>query len=122
MILMNSRKYEIAVLRSVGMKKSRIIVNYLIENLAFIWGLTLIALIAAQFISRIFTGMIFRDIQDLVSPEIFKQLTRSANLELILQNTGLVFGGTAVVVILSLILACINIIRFEPLKIFNKRY
>jgi len=122
MILMNNRKYEIAVLRSAGMKKSRVIVNYLIENLAFIWGLTLIALITAQFISWIFAGMIFRGIQDLLSPEVFKQLTQGINLNLLVQNIGLIFGGTTIIVMMSLILACINIIRFEPLKIFNKQY
>jgi len=121
-ILLNNRKYEIAVLRSVGMKKSKLIVSYLIENLAFIWGISIISLITAQFITGIFTGNVFAGIQNLVSPEMFESLTHGANLELLLKNIGIVFGGTTVVVMLSLILACINIIRFEPLKIFNKQY
>jgi ABC-type antimicrobial peptide transport system permease subunit len=121
-ILLNSRKYEIAVLRSVGMKKRRIITNYLIENLAFIWGISVVSLIAAQFISRIFTGRVFEGIQDLVAPEMFRHLTQGANIELLLQNVGLVFAGTTAVVMLSLILACVNIVRLEPLKIFNKQY
>jgi hypothetical protein len=122
LILLNSRKYEIAVLRSSGMKKSRLIANYLIENLAFIWSISLISLVAAQFISRIFTGRVFDGIRSLVSPEMFDHLTRGASLELFMQNLLYVFGGTTVIVMISLLLACINIIRFEPLKIFNKQY
>jgi len=121
-ILLNNRKYEIAVLRSVGMKKSRIIANYLIENLTFVWGITIIAFMIAQFIIPLFMRDTFAGIQDLVAPEMFEQLTNGGNFGLILQNAGLVFGGTTAVVMLSLILACINIVRFEPLKIFNKQY
>ena len=121
-ILFNTRKYEIAVLRSIGMKKSRLLLNYLIENLAYIWSITFVSLIVAQFISPIFTSRIFKNMQDLVLAETFDTLTTGANLELVLQNTSIVFGWTTVIVILTLILTCINIIRFEPLKIFNKQY
>jgi len=122
LISLNSRKYEIAILRSVGMKRSRIIMNYLIENLAFIWSISVVSLIAAQFISPMFTVSVFEGMRDLVSPEIFEQLTDGGNLKMILQNAGLVFSGTTAVVMVSLVLACINIVRFEPLKIFNKQY
>jgi len=121
-ILLNNRKYEIAILRSVGMKKSRLIINYLIENLTFIWGVTFISLITEQFITGIFTKDVSAVMQNLVSPKMFEQLTQGVNFETLLLNIGLVFGGTTAVVMLSLILACINIIRFEPLKIFNKQY
>ena len=121
-ILLNTRKYEIAVLRSVGMKKSRIILNFLIENMVFIWGITFIALIATQFISIIFTNRVFEDMRAFISDESFETLTRGGNFALILQNIGFVFGGTTVVVVLSLIFTCVNIVRFEPLKIFNKQY
>ena len=121
-ILLNTRKYEIAVLRSVGMKKSQIILNYLIENIVFIWGITLIALIAAQFISLIFTSRVFEDMQVFISDESFETLIRGGNFEPILQNIGFVFAGTTMVVVLSLIFTCVNIVRFEPLKIFNKQY
>ena len=120
-ILLNSRKYEVAVMRSVGMKKSRLIINYLIENLVFVWGISVVSLIIAQFIAPILTENIFIGMKDLVSAETFENLTRVSTLE-IWQNIGLVFGGTTAVVMLSLILACINIVRFEPLKIFNKQY
>ncbi|MCL2311259.1 MAG: FtsX-like permease family protein [Firmicutes bacterium] len=121
LLLLKSRQYEIAVLRSAGMKKSSLIINYLIENLAFIWGIAVVSLIAAQFATPTFINRVFEGMRDLVSGEMFGNLTRGANLEL-WQNIGLVFAGTTVVVMLSLILACINIVRFEPLKIFNKRY
>jgi putative ABC transport system permease protein len=121
-ILLNNRKYEIAVLRSVGMKKSKLILSYLAENLAFIWSIAFVSLITAQFIAQPFVSRVLEGIHEFVSPEMFEQLTHSANIELILQNIAWVFGGTTAVVMLSLILACINIVRFEPLKIFNKRY
>ena len=121
-ILLNSRKYEIAILRSIGMKKSKLVINYLIENLAFIWGISVVSLIIAQFISGIFTESVFVGIKEFVSPEFFESLTKGVNITMVLQNIGLVFDGTTAVVMLSLVLACINIVRFEPLKIFNKRY
>ena len=121
-ILLNSRKYEIAVLRSIGMKRSKIILNYLVENLAFIWGISIVSLIASQFIAPIFTEHVFAGISELVSPEFSEKLMQGKSIVMFLQNAGLVFGGTTVVVMLSLILACINIVRFEPLKIFNKQY
>ena len=122
LILMSSRKYEIAVLRSVGMKKTRLIINYLIENLAFILGTGVISLVTAQFISPVFSRGAFAGMRDLLSTEMFEQLTRGANLGLILPNAGFVFAGTIAVTTLSLALACVSIIRFEPLKIFNSRY
>jgi len=121
-ILLNLRKYEMAVLRSMGMKKSQFILSYLVENLAFIWGIALAALIAAQFIAPLFTSRMFKNMRDLMSPESFTNLTQSKNLELILQNAGLVFSGITAIVVFALVIACIYIIRFEPLKIFNKQY
>ena len=121
-ILLNSRKYEIAVLRSNGMKKTHLIIGYLIENLVFIWSIAIVSLIAAQFIAPLFTSGTFEGIRELVSPEMFEQLTQGGNITLILQNAAWVFGGATAVVALSLAIACINIVRFEPLKIFNKQY
>ena len=121
-ILLNSRKYEIAVLRSVGMKKSRIMAGYLVEKLAFIWGIALVSLVAAQFIAPLFTARTFEGMRELMSPETFASVTSGGGVALILQNAGLVFGGATAVVALSLVIACINIVRFEPLKIFNNQY
>ena len=121
-ILLNSRKYEIAVLRSAGMKKSRLVLNYLIEKLAFIWGIAAVSLIIAPFMAKPFTISVFEGIKEFVSVEFFESLTQGINLDLLLKNIGIIFAGTTLVVMLSLVLACINIIRFEPLKIFNKQY
>ena len=121
-ILLNTRKYEIAVLRSIGMKKSRLILGYLIENLAFIWGITLIALIAAQFIAPLFSGSVTGEMSALVSPEMLANLTSVTNIGFVLENVGIVFIGTTAVVILSLVMTIVNIVRFEPLKIFSKQY
>ena len=122
LMLLNSRKYEIAVLRSNGAKKSRLILSYLIENLVFIWGISIVSLIAAQFIAPRFTSGVFEGLREMVSPEMFEQLTSVANVSLILQNVGWVFAGATAIVALSLMIACVNIMRFEPLKIFNKQY
>jgi hypothetical protein len=65
---------------------------------------------------------VFANIQNLMPAESYEYITQGAHLELLLQNAGLVFGGTTVIVMMSLVLACINIMRFEPLKIFNKQY
>lgn len=119
-ILLNTRKYEMAVLCSTGMKKGRLIISCLIENLTFIWGITVVSLIAATFISPIFTGGVLDEMKSLLSAEMFESITNSAYLQL--QNTVIIFGATTIVVALSLIVTCINIIRFEPLKIFNKQY
>ena len=121
-ILLNSRKYEIAVLRSTGTKKSRLIMGYLIENLAFIWGISMVSLITAQFLTPIFTANVFAGISELVSPDFFERLTQGKSVMMFMPNAGIVFGGTTAVVMLSLVMACINIVRFEPLKIFNKQY
>ena len=112
-VLLNSRKYEIAILRSAGMKKRRLILNYLLENIFFVWGITIISFIVSAFISNIFINDILSD-----SP----LSANNINVNFLLQNAGLVFGGTTAVVMLSLVLACVNIVRFEPLKIFNKQY
>ncbi len=121
-MLLGTRKYEIAVLRSIGMKKSRLTVSYLIENLAFIWGITAVSFIIAQMISPIFTVHIFDGIQSMVSAEVYERIMGSFGLRDIMMHFGTVFGGATVIVLLSSLLSCINILRFEPLKIFNKRF
>ena len=122
MLNFNSRKYEIAVLRSVGMKKSYLIFSYLIENLVFVWGITAAASIVAQIIEPIFIEKVFSSIHNMLTPGILESIASATGLSMIFQNIGIVFGGMTVTVILSLVLTCINILRFQPLKIFNKQY
>ena len=121
-IMLGSRKYEIGVLRSAGMKKSRLIASYIVENLAFIWGITIVSLIIAQLAAPAITAQTFDGLRSFVSPEMFANLTGGANLNYLMRNIALVLGGTTGIVALSLIFACVNVVRYEPLKIFNKRY
>ncbi|MCL1792595.1 MAG: FtsX-like permease family protein [Oscillospiraceae bacterium] len=121
-ILLHGRRYEMAVLRSVGMKKSRLVAGYLVENLAFILGITLAALMAAQIVVPMFTGGVFAGMQKFVSTEMMEKLAGGADLELLLRNAGFVFAGASAAAGLSLVLACVSIVRFQPLKIFGKQY
>ena len=121
-MLLGTRKYEIAVLRSIGMKKSRLIASYLIENLFFIWSITVISYITAQFISPFLTVHIFNGIQSMVSSDVYERIMGGFNFASGAANFCIVFGGSTVIVLLSSLLSCINIMRFEPLKIFNKRF
>lgn len=119
---LNSRKYEIAVLRSVGMKKSRLISSYLIENLAFVWGITALSLTLAQSIQPIFIDKVFANVHNMLSPEMLRSLTNAVGSNILFQNISTVFAGMTITIILSLVVICINIVRFQPLKIFNKQY
>jgi len=121
-ISLSNRKYEIAVLRSVGMKKSQIIFSYFIENLVFIMILSIFSLIISPFISNIFISFKLSGFEMSIIKDTLNNSNELINLVLMFQNTMIVFGVTIGVVILSLMLACINIVRFEPLKIFNKQY
>ena len=114
-LLLNSRKYEIAVLRSVGMKKSRLILGYLTENLAFVWGMAAAALVSAQAIYYLFLAQG-------VTGGIDEKFMPDSPLPVLLQNIGITFGGITAVAALSLVFAVVYIVRFEPLKIFNKQY
>ncbi len=119
---LNSRKYEIAVLRSVGMKKGQIILSYLIENLAFTWGISTVALAISQIIEPVFIDRICEGFSTMLSSEMLNELTSMVRTDLFLRNAGIVFGGMTVTVLLSLILVCVNIVKFQPLRIFNKQY
>jgi ABC-type antimicrobial peptide transport system permease subunit len=110
---LSNRKYEIAVLRSAGMKKSKIMASYLIENLALIWGVTLISYVSAQVITVIFAG-------SLNIPK-FESFTTGMRY-LLQENIVEIFGGATVFAAVSTVIACVNIMRFAPLKIFNRQY
>ena len=121
-MLLGTRKYEIAVLRSMGMKKSELIISYLIENLVFIWGITIVSFIVAQFITPFFTANIFKGMQTMVSPDIYERIAGNFAWGDYIKNFMIVFGGSTAIVLISSVMSCINILRFEPLKIFNKRF
>lgn len=119
---LNSRKYEIAVLRSIGMKKSKLISSYLIENLIFVWGITAVAVTLAQIIQPIFIDKVFASVHNMLSSEMLQALTDTFGSNIMLKNVSAVFVGMTITIILSLVMICINIVRFQPLKIFNKQY
>ena len=119
--LLNTRKYEIAVLRSVGMSKNKLMISYLIELLLFIWGITLISFIIAQVILPSIITPIFNNIQPMVSNDIYTNIVGSP-FSNVMYNFCVVLGGASSLVVLSLLLFCIYIMKFEPIKIFNKQY
>ena len=121
-ILLSSRKYEIAVLRSIGMSKASIIISYVFENIIFIWLITLISLIVAGVISPLLTRNTFEQIKSMVSPDMFGKISSVSRFALIMQDAGTVFAGMTITVIVSNIITAVGILRFSPLKIYNKRY
>ena len=121
-ILLNNRKYEIAVLRSIGMRKQQILVGYMIENVVFVLGTSLAAQLVSALITPFFTKDIFHDIQNLVSAELFSVLTSRLDALLYLRNTGVLLCGTLLLVVMSLAMTCFTIVRFRPLHIYNKQY
>ena len=114
-MILNNRKYEIAVLRSVGMKKSRLVVSYLAENLVFIWGIAIVSLTSAQAIYYLFLAQ-------KITANVDMKFMPDSPWSILLQNITLTAGGITVVSVLSLVFAAIYIVGFEPLKIFNKRH
>lgn len=121
-ILLNHRKYEIAVFRSIGMKKHQIFLGYMLENIIFVFSTSIIAQMISGIITPFFTKDIFGDIRKLVSEELFYVLTNDLNFSLYLRNTGLLLCGTLILVIMSLLITCFTIVRFKPLHIYNKQY
>jgi len=112
-ILTNRRKYEFAVLRSMGMSKSNIVLGNIIENITLMWGLFILAFLVA--------GTLF---YILVLPHLSASSPINIDLPSSLiasRSLLLAFAGTTAFVGLSLIVSSIHILRFEPLKIFNKQ-
>jgi len=114
-IFINNRKYEIAVLRSVGMKKSRLVANYLVEYFVFMLGIAFISIIFAQPIFYIIADNVI-DIGIEIPIELGMKFASA------IKAIPLITGGIVVVTALSLLFYCLRIVQFEPLKIFNKQY
>jgi len=114
-IFINNRKYEIAVLRSIGMKKRILILGYLIENIAFIFVIIIISIIISLPIFIIIAN-------NIVDNHIIISIETREKIISIIKSIPIILSGTIALNGLSLVLVCINIIRFDPLKIFNKQY
>lgn len=119
-ILLNSRKYEIAVLRSVGMSKLRLVIGLVVENLVFVWGVTTVALMVSAFIEPMFTSGVIGEIRKMISAETLSMMIHVGWNRII--NILMVYSGTTAIVIISLAITVICIVRFEPLKIFSKQH
>jgi len=120
LLQLSGRKYDIAVLRSMGETKLRIIVSYALESLIFVWSICLLAVIPAYFIASPLANHTIEDMRQFMSAENFAAITQESNV--LTSSIGYVLIGSLIVVTISSVIACINTVRFEPLKIFNKRY
>jgi len=113
MILVSGRKYDIAVLRSIGMSKGKIILGFVVEKLLWLWGL---------FIPAFFMGLV------VFVFTVMPALVTNAPIPLVVSVWGTalysfvyIFLGTTAAAGLSLLLAVGYVLSFEPLKIFNKK-
>lgn len=121
-MLLDGRKYEIAVLRSVGMTKIRLILGYVVENLAFIWISCAISIIITQMMARALLGWFYESLRVSASFGQYAWLTQTLTAGTVIQASVYVFSGTTFIILVSLILACISIVRFQPLKVFSQQY
>lgn len=119
-ILLNSRKYEIAVLRSVGMSRSRLVISLMLENLIFVWGVTALALIVSAFVGPVFISGVTSELGKMIPVETLNAMLHGGLDRIV--DILIVYAGTTAVVAISLVITIISIVRFEPLKIFSKQY
>ena len=112
-ILTSRRKYEFAVLRSMGMSKGNIVLSNIVEKIVLMWGLFVLAFLVAGTLFYIFI-LPYLSASSPIQVELSLALIASRSLLL-------AFAGTTAFVGLSLIISSIYILRFEPLKIFNRQ-
>ena len=113
---LSNRKYEFAVLCSIGMSKPKIMGSYIIETLVFMFFTSLSAIVIGQFL------FIFGLSNTLKAP--FEGLidTSLPIANLLFFNGIAVLAGMSIVVVVTVLISMIYLLSFEPLKIFNKRY
>ena len=113
---LSNRKYEFAVLCSVGMSKPKIMGLYIIETLTFMFFTSLAAIIAGQLI------FIF-GLSDTVKSFYVGLIDTSLPIANLLFFNGIaVLAGMSIVVVVTVLISMIYLLSFEPLNIFNKRY
>ena len=112
-IIINSRKYDIAILRAIGMGKTKIILGYLIEHLVFIWGIFVIAALLCFAFLHLF-----------LSPWLFSQFIVALDISVLytmipsLMGNFLLISCTAV---LSVVISSGFILSIQPLKLLCNR-
>ncbi|MCL2188502.1 MAG: hypothetical protein FWC16_00420 [Defluviitaleaceae bacterium] len=113
MIIISNRKYDIAVLRSMGMGKLQLITGQIIENLLFVWGIFIIsfALSTVAFIFMLYPWLL----QQYIIPLEISIL--SSALPSLFVN----FLLTSIVAILSIVITSIFILSVQPLKLLCNR-
>lgn len=118
--LISERKYEIAVLRSVGMPKLRLVICYLIKNLAFVWGITIAAAAFSIIPARPAVGKVLDTIKQMVAPEIFTAISGFGGKVWFYSSVSVFLAMTAAAA-LTLIFTAVSILRFRPLEILIHR-
>jgi hypothetical protein len=112
-IMVSGRKYDIAVLRSIGMGKGKIIFGLIAEKLIWLWGLFIPAFIVGLviFITSVLPVLINNSPSPLVISPGF----------IIFNSFMYIFIGMTMVAGFSLVLSIAYVLLFKPLKIFNKK-
>ncbi len=113
---LSNRKYEFAVLCSVGMSKPKIMGSYILETLSFMLFTSLVAIGIGQLV------FIF-GLSNTVKSAFEGWIDTSLPMANILAFNGVaVLAGMSIVVVVTVLISMIYLLSFEPLKIFNKRY
>ncbi len=115
-IYLSNRKYEFAVLCSVGMSKLKIMGSYIIESLTFTFFTSLVAAAIGQ---PIFAFGLTDKIKSAFEGWIDTTLPIS---DILLGNGAAVLAGMVLIVAITVLISMIYMLSFEPLKIYNKRY
>ena len=109
---LSERKYDIGVLRSIGMGKLKLIISFISELFIFMLTMCIAGLAAGYFIAENFT--VFK-----ISGEQYGIYAESGP-SLIISLT-YVFGFAMALTVISALLSLIYIIRYNPMKILRNR-
>lgn len=113
---LSNRKYEFAVLCSVGMNKPQIMGSYIFETLSFMFFTSLAAIGIGQLIFLFgFSDMVKSAFEGWID-------TSLPITNILLVNGAAVLAGMVIIVAVTVLISMIYMLSFEPLKIFNKRY
>jgi len=104
------RKYEVGVLRSIGMKKHQLARGMIYESLTLVTGFTVIGLLLGGLLARPIAGMLLGSTDGLSAAPAFS-----------LGPVPLVLGVAVVLGILSSLTGILYITRYEPIKILQER-
>ncbi len=118
-VLLRARRCDIAILRSIGMSKLRLILGQIIENVAFVLGTTGVALLAAQLLIPSARRKFFAGVSEMVSDETIVTLLERGSAGVNLTVAGLVAAAMLTTTLVSLAITARRIVRLEPLKLLG---